>query len=106
MRRRLLLAFVLLPFALLRPASALPGADGPITEAETFAGPFHVAAKRTRQITFTYTINAETDWQIDLPTFGVQRQTWLHQYVVPYRLQGKPTWDGFQLRESFALTER
>lgn len=48
----------------------------------------------------------ETDWQIDLPTYGVQQLPWIHQYVVPYRSNGKSTWEGFKLQESFTLTER
>ncbi len=53
-----------------------------------------------------FATSLDTDWQIDLPTSGVQQLTWVHQYVVPYRLKNKPTWDGFQLHESFTLTER
>lgn len=47
-----------------------------------------------------------TDWQIDLPAYGVQQLTWFHNYVVPYRFDAKPTWEGFRVRESFKLTER
>jgi hypothetical protein len=53
-----------------------------------------------------FATSLETDWQIDLPTYGVQQLPWLHQYVVPYRSNEKPTWEGFKLRESFTLTER
>ena len=53
-----------------------------------------------------FATSLETDWQIDLPKFGVQKLTWLHQYIVPYRSNGKSTWDGFKRNESFTLTEQ
>lgn len=49
--------------------------------------------------------STETDWKIDLPPYGIQNLTWLHQYVVPYRKNGKSAWDGFRLEEEFRLTE-
>jgi len=53
-----------------------------------------------------FATSLDTDWQIELPVYGVQRLTWIHQYAVPYRLKRKPTWEGFKLRESFALNEQ
>lgn len=55
---------------------------------------------------YYFATSLETDWQIDLPSYGVQQLAWVHNYVVPYRSKGKPTWEGFKLQESFRLTER